>query len=42
MADESPKVPWLPTKALGQILLWIVFCAMAAGMVLVTLTVVKC
>jgi len=42
MADESPKEQWLPTKALGQILVWVVFCAMAAGAILGTLALVKC
>jgi len=42
MADESAKEPWLPTEALGQILVWVVFCAMAAGAILGTLALVKC
>ena len=39
---ETPKEPWLPIEALGQILVWFVFCAMAAAAILGTLALVKC
>jgi hypothetical protein len=42
MADETPKEPWLPIEALGQILVWFVFCAMAAAAILGTLALIKC
>jgi hypothetical protein len=42
MADETPKEPWLPIEALGQILVWFVLCAMAAAAILGTLALVKC
>ena len=42
MADESSKESWRATNALGQILVWVVFCAIAAGTILATLTLLKC
>jgi hypothetical protein len=40
--SEPPKERWLAIKIVKQILVWVVFCAMAAGVILATLALVKC
>ena len=42
MTDESSREPRPLAQALRQILVWVVFCAMAAGVILGTLALVKC
>jgi len=37
MADESSRERWLPTEVVGQILVWVAFCAVAAAAILATL-----
>lgn len=41
MTDESRRERWLLSDALGQILVWVVFCAIAVAAILGTLALVK-
>jgi hypothetical protein len=41
MTDESSSERWLPIAVVGQILVWVAFCAIAAAAILATLALVK-